>query len=64
MKTETKNKLLEALAYCNNKDKSTEFTLEYMQDFANVDLDCVVNFLKKNNYKLKIWQYQKRNEKK
>lgn len=53
MKTETKNKLLEALAYCNNKDKSTEFTLEYMQDFANVDLDCVVNFLKKNNYKLK-----------
>ena len=47
MKKETKIKLIEAWRYCDNEDKSTEFMLEYMQDVANVDLDCVINFLQK-----------------
>ena len=47
MKVETKNKLLEAWLYCYENDKSTEFMLQYMQDIANVDLDCVMNFITK-----------------
>ena len=47
MKAETRNKLLEAWQYCDDNDKSTEFMLQYMQDFAGVDLDCVINFMQK-----------------
>jgi len=55
MKQETKNKLFEAWTYCNEHDKSTEFMLEYMQDFANVDLDCVIAFLKNSEKQRKEW---------
>ena len=47
MKIETKNKLLAAWQHCDDNDKSTEFMLEYMQDMAIVDLDCVINFIQK-----------------
>jgi hypothetical protein len=47
MKTKTKQLLKEAWMYCDEEDKSTEFMLEYMQDYANVDLDCVINFIAK-----------------
>lgn len=47
MKTETKNKLLEAWAYCDKEDKSTGFMIQYMQDFAGVSFDCVINFIQK-----------------
>ena len=47
MKESTKRKLAEAQAYCDDSDKSTEFMLEYMQDFADVNLDCVMAYLKK-----------------
>ena len=47
MKAETKNKLFWAWAYCDDKDKSTEFMLQFMQDHARVDLDCVVSFMEK-----------------
>ena len=49
MKPETKRKLLEAWQHCDEEDKSTEFMLQYMQDVANVDLDCVVNFLQRTS---------------
>jgi hypothetical protein len=49
MKAITKEKLFEAWQYCDDEDKSTEFMLQYMQDFAGVDLDCVINFLEKTN---------------
>lgn len=49
MKKETKDKLLAAQAYCDENDKSTEFMLQYMQDEAKVDLDCVINFLTQEN---------------
>lgn len=45
MKTSTKKLLEEVQQYCDDNDKSTEFMLEYMQDFANVDLDCVIKYL-------------------
>ena len=51
MKTTTKQLLFEAWQYCDNEDKSTAFMLEYMQDIANVDLDCVINFIQKNGDK-------------
>ena len=40
-------KLLEAKQFCDDNDKSTEFMLQYMQDYAGVDLDCVLDFLMK-----------------
>ena len=51
MKKSTENKLKEAKEYCNENDKSVEFTLQYMQDYANVDLNCVIKFLTKENGK-------------
>jgi len=47
MKAITKAKLFKAWQYCDDNDKSTEFMLQYMQDYAEVDLDCVINFLQK-----------------
>jgi len=47
MKAVTKQKLLTAWQYCDDNDKSTEFMLQYMQDFAGVDLDCVISFMQK-----------------
>lgn len=52
MKQATKDKLKEAKEYCDENDKSTEFMLEYMQDFANVDLDCVMKYLEEENKKI------------
>lgn len=49
MKAITKDKLFEAWQYCDSNDKSTEFMLQYMQDTANVDLDCVIKFIKHNS---------------
>ena len=49
MKAKTRILLEEAQRYCDDNDKSTEFMLQYMQDFAGVDLDCVVNFLQKQS---------------
>lgn len=46
MKAETKEKLMEAWAWCDDEDKSTEFMLQYMQDVGGVDLDCVIAFLR------------------
>ena len=50
MKAATKQVLLDAWKYCNENEKSTEFMLQYMQDVANVDLDCVISFLQKEGF--------------
>ena len=47
MKAITKQLLLDAKIYCDDNNKSTEFMLQYMQDAAKVDLDCVISFLSK-----------------
>ena len=39
-----------AQKYCDRNDKSTEFMLEYIQDYANVDLDTVIEFLREQEY--------------
>ena len=49
MKPETRIKLLTAWQYCDNEDKSTEFMIQYMQDFAHVSFDTVINFLEKTS---------------
>ena len=51
MKELTRNKLLAAWQYCDDEDKSTEFIIQFMMDNAKVDMDCVVNFLKKTTDK-------------
>ena len=45
MKAQTKEMLFEAWQYCDDEDKSTEFMIQYMQDMANVDFDCVMDFI-------------------
>ena len=47
MRDGTKAKLDIAYQFCEDNDKSTEFMLEFMQDMAKVDLDCVINYLQK-----------------
>lgn len=51
MKKETKAKLLEAYKICENEDRSTEYTIQFMMDFADVDYDCVMNYLLKYHFK-------------
>ena len=50
MKELTKQKLRMAKIYCDNEDKSTEFMLEFMQNIAGVNLDCVLKYLKKQGW--------------
>ena len=45
MKESTKQKLKEAMDYCDSNNKSTEFMIQYMQDFAGVSFECVMNYL-------------------
>jgi hypothetical protein len=51
MKELTRNKLLAAWQYCDDEDKSTEFMIQFMMDNAKVDMDCVINFIKKTTDK-------------
>lgn len=45
MKQSTKDLLYEAKIYCRDTNRSLEFTIQYLQDFAEVNLDCVLKFL-------------------
>jgi len=47
MKEETRAKLEAALAMCDAEDRSDEFTLAYLQDYARVDFDCALKFMLK-----------------
>lgn len=47
--------LFEAWAYCDWKDKSTEFMLQYMQDTADVDLDEVIDFIQTHSSQRQQW---------
>lgn len=55
MKEQTKKLLESAYQYCEERDKSNEFMLEYLQDVANVDLDCVLRFLTLKTKDNKLW---------
>lgn len=39
--------LREAQAWCDAEDKSTEFMIQYMQDYAKVSFDDVMKFLER-----------------
>jgi len=45
MKAKKRNRLFEAWAIADHLDKSTEWMIQYMQDYAKVDHDTVMNFL-------------------
>ncbi len=45
MKTKTKQLLDIAYEHCVELGKSMEYIIEYLQDFAEVNLDCVINYL-------------------
>ena len=46
MITETQREMLaEAQRWCDAEDKSTEFMIQYMQDYASVDFDDVIEYL-------------------
>lgn len=45
MKSQTKQRLKEAMDYCNENDKSTEFMIQYMQDYGRVSFETVIDFL-------------------
>jgi len=56
MKKENKNKLFEALAWCDWKDKSTEFTLTYMSEIIEGwDESDVANWIFDNSHKRSQW---------
>ena len=52
MKKETKQRLIDAMETCNREDRSTEYMIQFMQDYAGVDCDCVMNFLQRVTYQL------------
>jgi len=45
MNEKTRAKLLTAWQYCDQEDKSTEYMIQYMQDYAGVGLDTVIDFI-------------------
>lgn len=55
MNTKTENILFEAWAYCDWKDKSTEFMIEYMIDVSGQDFDTVLDFIGTKGDKRAEW---------
>lgn len=49
MKHITKLKLAAVHQLCDAEDKSTEYTLQILQDMCNVDLDCVISYMSLGN---------------
>jgi hypothetical protein len=45
MKESTEKMLEIAQEYCDQEDKSTEFMIAYMADFADVDEETVIEYL-------------------
>ncbi len=48
MKKITEEKLREAETICDDEDRSTEYMIQFMQDYANVSFDCVMKYIRKN----------------
>lgn len=61
MPEEAKQLLMEAWAYCDEEDKSTEFMLQYMSDMSGVEYENVVQFVMDTTDKeRKIWYDSRR----
>jgi hypothetical protein len=48
MKKETEDKLKQAEDICDKEGYSTEYMLQFMQDYAAVSRECVMNYIRKN----------------
>lgn len=46
----------EAQAYCDTNDKSTEFMIQYMADFAGVGTEDVIKFLQNRSDARSAWE--------
>ena len=46
MKQITKEKLQQARDICDEEDRSTEYMIQFMQDHANVDFECVMSYIR------------------
>lgn len=46
MTNETRKKLLDAWQFCDDEDKSNEYMIQHMQDYAGVSFDTVMKFIK------------------
>lgn len=49
MKESTREKLRQAEHICNQEDRSTEYMIQFMQDYAGVDFDCVMKYLRETS---------------
>ena len=49
MKHITKLKLASVHILCNEEDRSTEYTMQLMQDICKVGLDCVLSYMELDN---------------
>lgn len=45
MKNKTKVLLKNAMAICDEEDRSTEYMIQFMQDYANCSFDTVIDYL-------------------
>lgn len=45
MKYITKLKLAAMQQICDHEERSTEYTIQYLQDMVGVSHDCVINYL-------------------
>lgn len=45
MKEKTRLLLNEAKEICDKEEQSTEYMIQFMQDYANVSFDCVIKYL-------------------
>lgn len=44
MKPSTEKKLIEAIEQCVNEDRSPEYKIQFLQDYAKVGFDCAITF--------------------
>lgn len=58
MKAKTKHALFLAWAWCDHEDKSTEFMLAYMADFAGVSYERAVDFVTETSEKERTAWYK------
>jgi len=45
MKESIKQLLKEAEEICSEEDRSIEYRIQFMQDYANVDFECVMDYI-------------------
>ena len=64
MTKEQKQLILDAWAYCDEEDKSTEFMLAYMSDVSEVSYDEVVEYVVSNQAQEDRKEYYKSLDKK